>query len=157
MTSEEGEKAGVDRHRSYFRIDNGKANLAPPPEKSEWRKFVSVDLDNATEESEADRVGVVTAWCWPDPMDSLTTHHLRLAQKTVSEGGPWRKDSQAKKWVGIPIAGALGLDPKDKAHAAKIKGVLKIWLSTGMFREVEGLDEKSMPREFIEVDRWAND
>jgi hypothetical protein len=157
MTREEGEKAGVERHRSYFRIDNGKANLAPPPEKSEWRRFVSVDLDNATAESDSDRVGVVVEWIWPDPMDALTTHHLRLAQKAVSEGGPWRKDSQAKKWVGIPIAAALALDAQDKAHAAKIKGVLKVWLSTGMFRVVEGLDEKSMPREFVEVGRWAND
>ena len=157
MTSEEGEKAGVERHRSYFRIDNGKANLAPPPEKSEWRKFVSVDLDNSTAESDSDHVGVVTEWTWPDPMDSLTIHDLRQAQRAVSEGGPWRKDSQAKKWVGIPIAAALKLDPKDKAHAAKIKGALKVWLSTGMFRELEGLDEKSMPREFIEVGKWAND
>src|SRR5262249_35496446 len=30
MTKDEGEKAGVERHRSYFRIDNGKANLTPP-------------------------------------------------------------------------------------------------------------------------------
>jgi hypothetical protein len=157
MTKEEGEKAGVERHRSSFRIDNGKANLTQPPEQSEWRKFVSIDLDNATEESDADRVGVVTAWCWPDPMDSLTTHHLRLAQKAVSEGGPWRKDSQAKNWVGIPIAAALGLDRKDKAHANKIKEVLKIWLSTGMFKEVDGKDEKSNLRTFIEVDKWAND
>jgi hypothetical protein len=157
MTKEEGDQACVERHRSYFRIDNGKANLAPPPECSEWRKYVSVNLDNATEESEADEVGVVTAWQWPDPMESLTTYHLRMAQKAVSEGGPWRKDSQAKNWVGIPIAVALGLGPKDKAHAAKIKGVLKVWLSTGMFKEVEGKDEKSNPRTFIEVGKWAND
>jgi hypothetical protein len=157
MTSEEAEKAGVERHRSYFRIDNGKSNLAPPPEKSEWRKLVSVDLDNATTESESDDVGVVTEWTWPDPMESLTTHHLRQAQKAVSEGGPWRKDSQARNWVGIPIAAALNLDPKDKAHAAKIKGVLKVWISTGMFKEVEGMDEKSKPRPFIEVGKWAND
>jgi hypothetical protein len=157
MTKEEGEKAGVEKHRSYFRIDNGKANLAPPPDKSEWRKFVSVDLDNATEESEADHIGVVTMWQWPDPMDKMTVHDLRRAQKAVSQGGPWRKDSQAKNWVGIPIAAALGLDPKDRAHAAKIKGIIKIWLSTYMLKEVEGQDEKRNPRTFIEVDRWAND
>jgi len=47
MSKEEGEKADVERYRSYFRIDNGKANLAPPPEDSEWRKIISVDLGNA--------------------------------------------------------------------------------------------------------------
>jgi len=157
MTKEEGEKAGVERSRSYFRIDNGKANLTPPPEQSEWRKFVSVELDNATPESDADRVGVVAAWTWPDPMASLTTHHLRMAQKAVSDGGPWRKDTQAKNWVGVPIAEALGLDPKDKTDAAKIKAALKIWLSNGMFKEAEGKDDNRNPRVFIEVGTWASD
>jgi AAA domain len=157
MTHEEGEKAGVERHRSYFRIDNGKANLTAPPEQSEWRKFTSVNLDNATAESPADHVGVVTLWKWPDPMDALTVHDLRAAQKAVSEGGPWRRDSQAKNWVGIPIAAALRLEPKDKAHKAKIKGALKVWMTNGMFVEVEGQDEKRMPRTFVEVDKWAND
>jgi AAA domain len=157
MTREEGEKAGVERHRSYFRIDNGKANLTAPPEQSEWRKFTSVNLDNATAESPADHVGVVILWKWPNPMEALTVHDLRMAQKAVSEGGPWRRDSQAKNWIGIPIASALRLDPEDKAHKAKIKGALKVWMATGMFVEVEGLDDQRKPRPCIEVGKWAND
>jgi hypothetical protein len=99
----------------------------------------------------------VTLWKWPDPMDALTVHDLRAAQKAVSEGGPWRRDSQAKNWVGIPIAAALKLDPEDKANKAKIKGALKVWMANGMFVEVEGQDEKRMPRTFVEVGKWAND
>ena len=34
MTESEAEKAGVERRRSHFRVDNGKANLAPPPDGS---------------------------------------------------------------------------------------------------------------------------
>src|SRR6516164_6050411 len=60
MTKEEGERAGVERHRSYFRIDSGKTNIAPPPEDSQWRKIVSVDLGNATGDCPEDRIGVVT-------------------------------------------------------------------------------------------------
>ena len=155
MTKEEGEKAGVERHRSYFRIDNGKVNLTPPPEASEWRKFVSIPLGNATDESPEDKIGVVTRWEWPDPMKDLTVTDLRAAQKAMSEGGPWRADSQAKDWVGKPIAAALRLDLDSKAGKAKVKGALKIWITNGMFREVEGEDEKRKKKTFIEVGTWA--
>jgi hypothetical protein len=98
MTRDEGERAGVEKHRSYFRIDNGKSNLAPPPDESEWRRYVSVDLENATEDCESDRVGVPVRWTWPDPLDKLSTHDLLAAQKAVSAGGPWRRDAQVKAW-----------------------------------------------------------
>jgi hypothetical protein len=151
MTKDEGEKAGVERHRSYFRIDTGKVNLAPPPEESEWRKYLSIPLDNAKGDCPEDWIGVVTAWDWPDPMASLTVADLIAAQNAVSKGGPWRKDSQAKEWVGKPIAEALHLDPNAKADRTKIIGALKTWLATKMFKEVEGEDAKRMKRIFIEV------
>ena len=157
MTKEEGEKAGVERHRSYFRIDSGKTNLTLPPEDSQWRKIVSVDLDNATAELPSDRVGVVTPWTWPDPLATLTVHDLRAAQKAVSEGGPWRKDSQAKNWVGHAIANALRLDLDVKSELATVKGALKIWIKNEMFKEVEGQDERRRPKTFVEVDKWADD
>src|ERR1700730_1936570 len=84
MTHEEGEKVGIEKHRSYFRIDNGKINIAPPPEHSEWRRIISINLDNATAECPADHVGVVVLWKWPEPLDQLNLHHLRAAQLKVS-------------------------------------------------------------------------
>jgi hypothetical protein len=150
MTKDEG-VAGVERHRSYFRIDSGKTNLAPPPEDSEWRKIVSVDLGNAMGDCPADRVGVVTSWEWPDPLATLTVADLIAAQKAVSKDGPWRKDLRADNWVGKPIAKALSLDIDSKADIAKVKGALKIWTENGMFKEVEGKDEQRRHRTFIEV------
>ena len=46
MSEKEAEAAGIDlgQRRFYFRIDNGKSNCAPPPERSEWRKIESIDL-----------------------------------------------------------------------------------------------------------------
>ena len=46
MSKEEGEKAGVENHRLYFRTYNDKANLAPPADKSDWFELKSVDLGN---------------------------------------------------------------------------------------------------------------
>jgi hypothetical protein len=157
MSKEEGEKAGIEKYRSHFRIDNGKSNLAPPPETSEWRKLISVNLNNATEQCPADHVGVVTFWEWPNPMESLTVHDLRAVQKAVSNGGPWRKDSQAKDWIGKPIATALKLDLAAKANVAKVKGAIKVWLKTGMLTEFEDEDRGRNSRTFIKVGKWAND
>ena len=157
MSRDEGEKAGVERHRSYFRIDAGKMNMTIAPEDSEWRKFVSVDLENATPDCPSDRVGVVTLWQWPNPAEQFTVADLIAAQKAVREGGPWREDSQAKDWVGRPIAEALHLDPDNKTDKAKIKGALKTWINQGTFKKVsrEGADRKMHP--CIEVDHEAHE
>jgi len=157
MTKAEGEKAGVERHRSYFRIDGGKSNLTPPPEASEWRKIVSVTLDNATGDCPADRVGVVTRWEWPNPFDALTVADLRAAQTAVAQGGPWRKNSQASDWVGKPIAVALDLDLAVEADRERIKAALRVWIKNKMFRVVQRPDRSRHPREYVEVDRWATD
>jgi hypothetical protein len=157
MTKEEGKRAGVERYRSYFRIDNGKANLAPPSEDSEWRKIVSVDLGNASGDCPADHIGVVTPWLWPDPLATLTEADLYAAQKAVSENGPWRKDVQAKNWVGIPIAQALNLDLDADTDLATVKGALKLWIDGKRFRVVERDDEHRKKRQFVEVDIWATD
>ena len=149
MTKDEGKKAAIERHRSYFRIDSGKANLAPPPEETHWRKIISVDLDNATDDCPADRIGVVTPWEWPDPLATITAADVRAAQKAVSEGGPWRANSQAKDWVGKPIAAALELDLDSEPDMAKVKAAVKHWLKNGILKEVEERDSTRRKRTFI--------
>lgn len=158
MTKEEAEKAGVPSHRAFFRVDNGKANLAPPPETTEWRQIMSVDLGNSEGNSPSDHVGVVVPWTWPSPLDDVTTHDLRAAQQAVSEGGPWRENHQAKDWIGYPIAQALGLDPADPKHVTKVRGLLKVWMANRMFVPVTRRDPKRRDeRTFIEVGQWASD
>ena len=166
MTQQEAEKAGIDNRRLYFRVDNGKSNLAPPIEAAEWFKLVSVDLGNGTKSEgpldcnrvEGDQVGVVTAWKWPNPFDDISVADLRAAQQAVAAGGPWREHRQASDWVGKPIAAALKLDPTNKAHSKKIAGLLKVWIENGMFVRVTGRDPKRRDeRTFVEVGEWAND
>lgn len=68
MSAEEAEAAGVPlgKRRFHFRVDNGKANLAPPPEKSDWYRFIGVDLGNGENFEPGDNIGVVTPWQWPE-------------------------------------------------------------------------------------------
>src|SRR5262249_59549687 len=109
----------------YFSIYSGKMNMTLPPDELEWRKIVSVDLENAKGDCPSDHVGVVTPWEWPDPFADLTINDLIAAQKAVSAGGPWRADVRANDWVGKPIAKALGLDVDNAADKMKIIGALK--------------------------------
>jgi hypothetical protein len=154
MTKKEAEKAAVERHRSFFRVDTGKANLAPPPERSEWRQIVSVDLGNGSDTKCADSVGVVVRWSWPDAFDDVTTADLRDVQRAISEG-EWRADIRAQNWAGKAVAQVLGLDAADPAAKQQCKDLLATWTANGMFKTVERKDGTRRTRKFVEVDKWA--
>jgi hypothetical protein len=134
MTAKQADEAGIEPAAAwrYFRIDNGKANMAPPLERADWYRLTSVPLGNG------DDVGTVTTWAWPDPFEGVTVRDLRTAQKAVSEGGPWRADVRADEWVGKPIAKALKLNANNKSDRKKIGFMLKAWIKNGMFVEEEG-------------------
>lgn len=157
MTKDEAERAGVDNHRAHFRVDNGKANLAPPPDRSSWFRLASVSLGNGPDGpfDLSDHVAVVETWGWPNAMADLTVADLRRAQAAVA-AGRWRENAQAKDWVGIPIAKALGIE-LDKAGKAKVGSLLKTWITNGMFAVVEGSDQQRRPRNFVEVGEAAWD
>jgi hypothetical protein len=156
MTKEEAEKAGVERHRSFFRVDNGKANLAPPPEQSEWRQIISVNLGNGSDTEPADSVGVVVPWSWPNAFDDVTTGDLRAVQRLIAEG-EWRADIRSELWAGKAVAKVLQLDPNEAAAKQKCKDLLRTWTTNGMFKTVERKDAKRNVRQFVEVGKWATD
>ena len=55
------------------------------------------------------------------------------------------------------VARVLKLDPTDKAVRKKISGLMKIWISNGMFVVVTGKDRKGEDRPYIEVGEPATD
>jgi hypothetical protein len=85
MTDDDAERAGVENRRLYFRADDGKSNLAPPSDKSEWFHLASVSLGNGGCGPD-DIVGVATKWTWPDPLDQVSVHDLRAVQTEISAG-----------------------------------------------------------------------
>ena len=149
MTKEEGEHAGIppEQRGFYFRTQNDKANLAPP-EAADWHRMNNVDLPNG------DQVGVACPWKWPDSFDGVTSWHLKQVQAKVAEG-QWRRDTQAKAWVGNAIAEVCQLDPK--THRGRINDIVKTWIKNEMLIEVEGFDEARRPKTFVEVGTWHTD
>jgi hypothetical protein len=146
MTNAEAEKAEITarEQRYYFRADIGKFNMTPPAEQADWFKFVSVDLENAVRfGDDSDQVGVVTAFTYPmaaDTLPKMTTAMIIQAQNAIRAGGPWRADARSKKepWVGIPIAGALGVDLLAKPGQRAIVDLISGWLRAGLLKAVNG-------------------
>lgn len=147
MTKEEGELAKIESHRRYFRIDDGKANLAPPADKTAWRYIESVPLANG------DNVGVVTPWNWPDALGGITVQDLLNVQRAI-DGKQLRESSQARDWAGNVIAMTLDLNPE--ADKRRINSMIKVWLTTGALRVANVVDDKGKNRPILEVGEWAN-
>lgn len=149
MTEDEAKTLCIEpeERRFFFRVENDKANLAPP-ESADWYRMNNVDLANG------DAVGVACSWTPPDLFEGMTGRHLYNVQKAVSEG-EWRENIQSGEWVGFPIAAALMLDIENEKDKAKIKRMLKVWLKEGALEVVEKDDKKRMPRKFVVVGKWV--
>ena len=87
--------------------------------------------------------------------DDVAASDLRAVQRAIASGR-WRENSQAKEWAGYAVATVMGLDVANKAHKAKIAGLLKTWIENGMLVVVDGLDDSRRTRSFIEVGTSAD-
>jgi len=149
MSEDEAKHLGIEEQerRFFFRVDNDKANLAPP-ESGDWYRMNNVDLDNG------DSVGVACAWSPPDLFDGMTSRHLYSVQRAIADGD-WRENAQSNEWVGNPIASALMLDLDDEKDRKKVARLLKAWLREGALEVVEKEDRKRMKRKFVVVGKWV--
>jgi len=154
MSKAERGLAGVKATEAYFRVENGKANLAPPAEGADWFQVASIDLGNGEGSEPSDNVGAVRVWKWPDPFDGVTAADLLAVQKEI-DGGEWREYHTAVDWAGKAVAKVLGLKLDEKADKQKAKDLLATWIKTGALICVPGKDERSRPRPLIEVGKWA--
>jgi hypothetical protein len=151
MTEQEAKNSGVDNRRLYFSVLDDKPNLAPPADKRDWFKLTSVDLgNNPFGGVGGDSVGVATRWEWPDPLDGVSGGDFERAAAAI-KAGQWRANSQAKDWVGVPVAKTLGLSLAVKQERAKVAGLIKIWRTSGALVEVEKQNERRQMKKFIEV------
>jgi hypothetical protein len=157
MTEDEAETAGVDNHRSYFRVYIDKGNLAPPSDKSDWYHLTGFDYRNADEYFESDNVGVVERWEWPTPkhLEDLTPRKVYEIQKALDDG-PNRESSQSNEWAGHTIADILDKDSRDKDAKKVITAILKHLVSVGALKVSKIKDKRSEWRPVYIVGEWQN-
>lgn len=138
MSQEEANLFGVvdDQERKRtVRVDNAKANRSPPGD-AVWMRLQSVDLGNGIDDRPSDSIGVAAQWSPPDVFDGVTVDHLREVQTLIAQGS-FAANSQATDWAGNVVAEVLGLDLTRAPDMAKVKMLLKSWLTSKPQRLVE--------------------
>jgi hypothetical protein len=149
MTKEQAAETRIAELRSYFRADNGKANLAPPG-AAKWFHLTSVELANG------DHVAVVEPWQFPSPMDGITTGHMH-AIREKARTGDWRKDAKSDEWIGHAVADLLGLDADNPVDVKKIKAILSIWFDNKVLDTALRKDAHRKERQFVVPGNWNED
>jgi hypothetical protein len=122
--------------RSIFRVDDGKANLAPPAGAALYRKMEGVKIGNG------EWVGVAIPYELPDEWAGMTEEVVNEILRQI-DAGP----SDGEHFSGRPqdrsrFAGKVISDyPFDRAEDFKspeaAKAIIKKWVETGLLEEVE--------------------
>ena len=127
----------VANPRSYYRIVNDKMNMAPPSDKSDWFKIISVELDNGTPLRAGDSVGVVRRADKISPFETLTTAHLKRFQCVLMDAGDngLAYNQQAFDWAGYELAQILGWDADTKDGKRRLKQIIEQYLSNKVIQK----------------------
>ena len=157
ITEDDALRMGVDEKaaKGIFRVDDGKANLAPPADKAVYRRMIGVQIDNE------EWIGVCVPFDMPDAFDGITTRLARKCQDII--GGamqnekPYRQNSQANNWAGHAIAHTLGIDTSDKPGKTRMSSIIKTWIASDVLR-VEEIHDARTGRDvpFLTVGTWIN-
>lgn len=131
---QEAQKLGVSAVDALgiFRVDDGKANLAPPASAAVFRRMEGVQIANG------EWVGVATPFELPDAFEGVTAKQVmeiqRAVGKAVEADEALRLNSQAKNWVGHAVAATLDIDVSKPAGKARVAHMVKTWISKDVLR-----------------------
>ena len=139
--------------RSFVRVDDAKANLAPP-QAARWFRLASEPLGNGTHDRPEDFVAVAEAWTPPAVLDGIGVAELLAAQKAVHQQC-LRESAQSNEWAGHAIGKKIGIDTYDEAGKKRVKALIKVWLKSGALKVVPIKDIQRRPRPCIEVGEWV--
>ena len=135
MTVEEADRVGIpaNERTRHFRVDDGKANMARPPELAVWRKLESVDLGNGGFGLAGDNVQVAVAWRLPGLFDKVTEAHLCEVQRQMGDG-EFAAATQTENWLGWLVGRVTGLETQTKGGRAHVRQVIEVWVKAGVDR-----------------------
>lgn len=154
MTAQEAEKAGIDANDrfDYFRVNNGKSNLARRTGHSDWRRLISIDLGNGGNfYTPGDSVGVATPWRWPSetvtdvPADQLAEIKRRIA------AGQFKAHWLATDWAGFVFAAVMGIELRDNVAKRRLDATIQRLVAEGHFKIVHRADKTRHEKPYLEV------
>ncbi len=142
ISQEEAMRLGVDEKDSVgiFRVDDGKANLAPPAAQALYRRMIGYKMPNG------EYVGVAVPFKMPDMFDGITAKEALKVQHVVGraleDDAPYKMNAQARNWVGYAVASVLELDMDKAPEKARVKAIVKKWMETNVLCQVEWKDKR---------------
>jgi len=132
LSEEDALKIGVDpaEARGIFRVDDGKANLAPPAHAAVYRRMIGVEIDSG------EWVGVCVPYELPDAFEGVSAKDARAVQDEVeaahARGNPYRENPQSNEWIGNKIAEMLEIDINEKAGKGRVSSIIREWIKNGV-------------------------
>ena len=157
MSPDEAARIGIDEAeaRSIFRVDDGKANLAPPADAAVYRKMIGVKIANG------EWIGVCVGYQLPDVFDGISGKDAKRMQQIVADannvGEPLKESSQSANWVGLAVAELLNIDISDKKGKGKVNTIVRTWLKTNVLATEKVMDrKKGRETNVIVVGEWIN-
>jgi len=130
----------VDKAKGIFRVDDGKANLAPPADKSTYRQMIGVKIDNG------EWIGVCVPFDLPDEWKGMTDAVVNEMLRMI-ELGPRTEDGSEEyysirpqdkdRFVGRVITTFPFDDPSHMKNDGQAKRIIKTWHDKGLIEEFE--------------------
>lgn len=157
LSADDAARCGIDETeaRSIFRVDDGKANLAPPAHAAVYRKMDGVNIANG------ETIGVCIPFSLPSHFDNISTKDAMKVQRLVAEahqnGEPLKESSQSPQWVGVPIADMLGINLSDKKGRSKVLAIVRTWMRSNVLATEKVFDaRKGREVPVVVVGEWIN-
>lgn len=146
ITEDEAVRLGVSEKEAsgLFRVDDGKANLAPPTHAAVYRKMIGQQIANG------EWVGVAIEYKMPDEWAGMTTEVTNNILRQIDNGVQnqdgeeyFSKNVQAKeRWVGNLITSYPFDKAEDHKSQAQAKIILDRWFKEGLLIEETYRSEK---------------
>jgi hypothetical protein len=147
MTNEEADLFGVPREERqlYVRLDDGKANMAPPADKARWFRLASVALGNGQVNPlypKGDNVQAIETWAppsiWRQLSDADCNAVLDVIQAGLPGGHQFTSARTGKgpdtRWAGRLLVEMFALNETQAAT------VIATWLESGLLVKGKYLD-----------------
>ena len=162
MTDNDGRLYGITDVWRYFNTFNDKANMAPPKTRRDWFCMKSVWAGNgggaatafsvgaAAAPMQGDSIGVAVQWTPPDAQAMAGGDAFMKVVKVMGDKR-WRTSVRSPDWIGIAVAQGCGLVLQSTAGKLSVKEIIKKWISEGLFKIVQQLDEHRNPKDYIEL------
>ena len=140
MSEDEAKELGVsdDVRRLHIRLDDAKANLAPPSAKARWYRLASIALGNARPDyPNGDNVQAIEKWEPPDIWRDLSVADCNAALDAIAEGpGGGRRYTASRagqgggaRWAGRVLTRMFCLNDEQAAR------IIKTWVRNGVLEE----------------------